>query len=183
MSLKAYVKVGTLSNLGDVRYCAGMGVDMIGFQVIPGQPDYLEASRFQEIRGWVSGPLFVAEIYGLRDTSVVETLLENYKPDYLELGVDEVLLLETYPLPYILRLLPGQTMPEVTVKPRWIITKEFTINSEIPVLLQVDTVESVVEATGSSGVAGIAFKVEAAKFSGAGVHEFLGPLLEVMEEE
>jgi len=183
MSLKAYVKVGTLSNLGDVRYCAGMGVDMIGFQVIPGQPDYLEPERFQEIRGWVSGPLFVAEIYGLADNTGLGSVLENYKPDYLELGVQEAALLVSYPLPYILRLLPGETMPALPVKPDWIITNELHAYYDAPLMLQADTVESITEAMNSQAIKGIAFKVEAATLSGAGVHEHLGPLLEMMEED
>ncbi|MEJ7645889.1 MAG: hypothetical protein WKF87_14940 [Chryseolinea sp.] len=183
MSLKAFVKVGTLTNLADARYCAGMGVDMVGFMVIPGQPDHTKHALFQEIRGWVSGPLFVAEIYGLSDPGELENVLENYKPDYFELGLRETSFLENYSLPFILRLLPGETMPKLPTMPAWIITNEQRADSKIPVLVEADTAESVVSAMESSNKIGIAFKVEGNKLLGAGIHEVLGPLLELMEED
>jgi phosphoribosylanthranilate isomerase len=183
MSLKAYTKVGALSNLGDVRYCAGMGVDMIGFQVIPGHPDYLEPSRFQEIRGWVSGPLFVAEIYGLTDNEMLTGIIEDYKPDYLELGLDEAGHLGSYPLPYILRVLPGEKVPPLKVEPAWIISNELRDDSPVPVLLLTDTAERVTEHLNRSNAKGMAFKVGTQELSANGVHEIIGPLLEVLEED
>ncbi len=183
MPLKAFVKVGTLANLGDVRYCAGMGVDMIGFQVISGHADYVAPSRFQEIRGWVNGPLFVAEIYGLNDSSVLEAILEDYKPDYLEMGIREVALLARFPVPYILNLKPGESMPDVAILPSWIIAKEIGGDKKIPVLLQVDTAEGMAQAINSSGVNGIVLKVDTHSSSSASVPEVLGYLLELLEEE
>jgi phosphoribosylanthranilate isomerase len=34
MPLKTFVKVGCITNLSDARYCAGMGVDMLGFRAV-----------------------------------------------------------------------------------------------------------------------------------------------------
>lgn len=56
MSLKAKVKVGNITNLSDARYCAGMGVDWLGF------PATLDTKLYQEITGWVTGPAFVLEV-------------------------------------------------------------------------------------------------------------------------
>lgn len=64
MALKTTVKV-TVNNLSDARYCAGMGVDYIGFSTIPDDPFYLSPDNFAEISEWVSGVNFVAETNGI----------------------------------------------------------------------------------------------------------------------
>ncbi len=60
MSLKTKVKVGNITNLSDARYCAGMGVDMLGFPVTG--PNAVSLEKFKEINGWVTGPELVLEI-------------------------------------------------------------------------------------------------------------------------
>jgi phosphoribosylanthranilate isomerase len=57
MSLKTKVKAGNITNLSDARYCAGMGVDWLGFP-----SDSIDPKTFAEITGWVTGPQFVLEI-------------------------------------------------------------------------------------------------------------------------
>lgn len=102
MPLKTIVKVSHISNLSDARYCAGMGVDMVGFQVIPGTEHYMPPERFQDIRGWISGPGIVAEMYELNTAAQVVSVLETYAPDYLELTFTEFhKFCEHLPLPCI----------------------------------------------------------------------------------
>ncbi len=57
MSLQTKVKAGNITNLHDARYCAGMGVDWLGFRA-----DTVDAVTFKEITHWVSGPQFVLEL-------------------------------------------------------------------------------------------------------------------------
>ncbi len=57
MSLKTKVKVGNVTHLGDARYCAGMGVDWLGF---PAQA--INPTTFKEITSWVTGPQFILEL-------------------------------------------------------------------------------------------------------------------------
>jgi phosphoribosylanthranilate isomerase len=94
MPLKTLVKVGSISNLSDARYCAGMGVDMLGFRVIEGQPNFIAPKLYQEIRGWVSGPKFIAELYGITRADIIKSLIEDYAPDYLELSLTEYQVLK-----------------------------------------------------------------------------------------
>jgi len=89
MPLSTTVKVGNISNLSDARYCAGMGVEMLGFSVIEGQRHYVSPKLFQEIRGWVSGPAVVAEIYGIQSKEQLADIVENYQPDFFELDENE----------------------------------------------------------------------------------------------
>ena len=89
MPLKTVVKVGNISNLSDARYSSGMGVDMLGFRVLEGQENHISPKLFQEIRGWVTGPKIVAEIYGLASADQLSKVIENYAPDNYELTAEE----------------------------------------------------------------------------------------------
>ena len=95
MALKTLVKVGNISNLSDARYCAGMGVDMLGYVAIEGQPNHVPFKLYQDIRGWVAGPSSVIELYGLTNSHSIKELVENYRPDFLEVSIKEIKHLPT----------------------------------------------------------------------------------------
>lgn len=61
MALKTTVLVSGINNLSDARYCAGMGADMMGFNLDVNHPDHLTEEAFKEITGWVSGIKLVGE--------------------------------------------------------------------------------------------------------------------------
>jgi len=104
MALKTSVKVGRISNLSDARYCSGMGVDWLGFRVNKSDPDYINPDLFQEIRGWFSGPEIVAEIYGITSEEVLREAEVSYQPDYLELSLNEISLVQSSSLPLLLSI-------------------------------------------------------------------------------
>lgn len=110
MSLKTIVKVGNITNLSDARYCAGMNVDMLGFVTVESKKNYLPVKEYQDIRGWLSGPKIVAEVYGLQSKQEVDSIIENYKPDYLELTLAELHLVDDR-LPLIVRVPEGLSIP------------------------------------------------------------------------
>ena len=103
MALKTLVKISNVTNLSDARYCAGMGVDMLGFSMDADSPDYVEPAKFTEMRSWVAGVQIVGETTST-DPDVIEQLLDTYQPDLLQ--VDEAALLpylSTFGKPIILR--------------------------------------------------------------------------------
>jgi phosphoribosylanthranilate isomerase len=102
MSLKTFVKVGKITNLSDARYCSGMGVDMLGFRVIPSDADYLTPERFKEFRGWFTGPTVVAEAFGIQSSEEIATIIDNYQPDFIELSVADLKNVKISSLPIIL---------------------------------------------------------------------------------
>lgn len=55
MNLKTFVKIGNITNLSDARYCAGMGVDILGFPLDPSSDESISAETFKEITEWISG--------------------------------------------------------------------------------------------------------------------------------
>lgn len=102
--LSTLVKISNVTNLSDARYCAGMGVDMLGFSMDENSPDYVDPTRFAEIRGWLVGVQIVGETTET-DLDQIRQLLDGYQPDLLQ--VDEAALLPTLSTlgkPLILRL-------------------------------------------------------------------------------
>jgi len=104
MALQTLVKISGVTNLSDARYCAGMGVDMLGFSMDANAPDYVDPQKFGEIRGWVMGVQIVGET-GSIDPEQIEQMLETYQPDLLQ--VDDAAMipyLSTFDKPIILRI-------------------------------------------------------------------------------
>lgn len=114
MALRTTVKISNVTNLSDARYCAGMGVDLLGFSMDPDSPDYVEPARFAEMRGWVAGVHIVGETHS-DDPNAIEAMLDTYQPDVLQ--VDESALLpylSTFGKPLILRIeLVGTTLAQL----------------------------------------------------------------------
>lgn len=49
------VLVKGINNLSDARYCAGMGVDYVAFELNPSDPNYLDPAKIKEIKNWLVG--------------------------------------------------------------------------------------------------------------------------------
>ena len=90
MALQTLVKISTVTNLSDARYCAGMGVDMLGFSMDADAPDYVEPATFNNIKAWVAGVQIVGETTAT-DPEIIEQLLAAYQPDILQ--IDEAALI------------------------------------------------------------------------------------------
>ncbi len=122
MALRTLVKVGSITNLSDARYCAGMGVDFLGFRAVQGQPNAIAPATYQEIRGWITGPQIVAELYGLRDRGELDTILNDFQPDFLEFSLEEWAILNAAPpLPFMLSVKPSDELPLGMPRPAYLI--------------------------------------------------------------
>jgi phosphoribosylanthranilate isomerase len=85
MALKYLVKVSEVNNLSDARYCAGMGVEMLGFCLDETHPKFIELARLREISVWVSGVKVVGEFTG-DDVENINYLAEQLNLDYIQLS-------------------------------------------------------------------------------------------------
>jgi phosphoribosylanthranilate isomerase len=81
MSLKTKVKAGNITNLSDARYCAGMGVDWLGFPA-----DSIDPKTFAEITGWVTGPQFVLEL----SAGAIPESIAEYAVDIIQVNHQHV---------------------------------------------------------------------------------------------
>lgn len=182
MALKTFVKVASITNLTDARYCAGMGVDMLGFQAVQGQPNYIKPLAFQEIRGWITGPVIVAEVYGIQNEAELADILENYKPDYVEMGLKELSCFSALSLPLILSV-EKQAYPEnLAIQPAYLITED-TFEASIPLLARVQSLEDLKKLITNKHVTGIVLKGGAELKPGLKDFEVMNDVLEFLEEE
>ncbi|MEO5603246.1 MAG: hypothetical protein ABIR06_20155 [Cyclobacteriaceae bacterium] len=189
MSLNALVKVSRISNLSDARYCSGMGVEMLGFRVIPGQEDYIPPELFQEIRGWVSGPKIIAELYGITSADEIGFIIQTYAPDYFELTYAEFKAFGTaLSLPCIVYL-PSEEITTVTSYDNtnffYLLVGEQTTCKDLPgiypALIKITSLDKLHEKLSNECFAG--FVLESSKQSRPGVTNYdqLGNILEALE--
>ncbi|PRY87213.1 phosphoribosylanthranilate isomerase [Mongoliibacter ruber] len=61
MALKTFVKISAVNNLSDARYCAGMQVNLMGFNLEENNKNYISPEKFKEITDWLSGLEYIAE--------------------------------------------------------------------------------------------------------------------------
>lgn len=76
MSLRYPVKVNRVNNLSDARYCAGMGVEILGIS------NEISAQEYIAITGWVTGLDICLDIY--KNVDNVVDLVNELKPTYVE---------------------------------------------------------------------------------------------------
>jgi len=81
MSLKTKVKAGNITNLSDARYCAGMGVDWLGFPI-----NSIDAKTLGEITGWVTGPQFILEL----SAGAIPESLGEYPVEFLQIDFKQL---------------------------------------------------------------------------------------------
>jgi phosphoribosylanthranilate isomerase len=78
MSLRTLVKISNVTNLSDARYCAGMGVEWLGFSM-----DSLPVEKVAELRGWVAGVRIVGETTET-DAGRLAERVQTYQPDAVQ---------------------------------------------------------------------------------------------------
>lgn len=83
MSLKTFVKIGNINNLSDARYCAGMMVDILGFNLEEGTEGYVSSETFKEISEWIAGVKFAGEFKNALPTEIKLAAI-GYNLDFIE---------------------------------------------------------------------------------------------------
>lgn len=105
MALRTTVKVGSINNLSDARYCAGMGVDILGFCFETEDDKFVEPTIFLSISEWLSGVEYMAEFPTYTAQKIEESLEKYEKVQHLQIGnVTDLPLLEKRDTPITLSL-------------------------------------------------------------------------------
>ncbi len=102
MSLQTLVKAGNITNLSDARYCAAMGVEIMGFPLGKLGPFSLDIQKIKEMTGWLSGVKIALELTKETfDLTYLQEAIEILKPDYLQVPIemaDELTKITSIPL-------------------------------------------------------------------------------------
>jgi phosphoribosylanthranilate isomerase len=84
MALKTFVKISNVNNLSDARYCAGMYVNLMGFNLEENNENYLSPDNFSEITEWLSGLEYVGEFESSHPDTILNTV-RHYQLDYIQI--------------------------------------------------------------------------------------------------
>ena len=76
MSLKYFVHVSSINNLSDARYCSGMMVNSLGFDLDKESKNKLPLENINEICKWVNGVDFVGEFNNSQSNYINEVINE-----------------------------------------------------------------------------------------------------------
>ena len=68
------VKISNVTNLSDARYCAGMGVEMLGFSIDEDSPNYISPKKFEDICSWLAGVTLIAETSRSNPEDIIKSL-------------------------------------------------------------------------------------------------------------
>ena len=74
------ILVKNITSLSEARYCSGMLVDYISFDLNPESADYIELKEFEEIKNWLSGVKILGS-YHTEDIFKIIEALNLYKLD------------------------------------------------------------------------------------------------------
>jgi phosphoribosylanthranilate isomerase len=91
MGLKLAVKVSDISNLSNARYCAGMGVEYLGFNLNETSSSYINPTQFQDITYWVAGVCYVGEFAANTDVADIKLASQNYQLDFIQVENIDIL--------------------------------------------------------------------------------------------
>jgi len=86
--LSRTVLVKNITNLSEARYCAGMGVEYLSFDLNHDSPHFLPKPAFDEIRNWLTGIKVLGHTH-LTDVSELTALKDDYQLDGYVLSSEE----------------------------------------------------------------------------------------------
>ena len=86
MALKFYTKISGINNLSDARYCAGMGVDILGFNLEKDNANYIDALKYTAITEWLSGVTYCAEFENSTTDQILMALKQYPKVSYVQIS-------------------------------------------------------------------------------------------------
>lgn len=126
--LNKKVLVKSITSLSEARYCAGMFVDYISFDLNEASEYHVSKKKFDEIRGWLSGVKILISLPG-NDLSLLQDTVADYAPDGFLFSPEQFHLMPLLDPPLKVlewtddpALLPFHPEPEVIL----LLTAEFT---------------------------------------------------------
>ena len=180
MNLKTLVKVGNISNLSDARYCAGMGVQLLGFNLDPSDPEHISLDTAREIMGWVSVDDFVFECGTMSVDEILKTKKETGVSFFQIDDPINVSKLKNADCKVILK-----DAEATDAHPDYILIEDqHELNSTVPILRGFDvSTDELPQILDSENYSGIALKGSIEEKPGFKDYDELADILEFLENE
>ena len=83
MKSKKFIKIRGVNNLSDARYCAGMMVDVIGFNLNLNDQNCVDVELLKAITQWIQGPEIAGEFDDMA-LEPIQTYLSQVDLDIIE---------------------------------------------------------------------------------------------------
>ena len=88
MSLKYFVHVSSINNLSDARYCSGMMVNSLGFDLDENSNNKLSIENINDICGWVNGVDFVGE-FNNSSSTYINSIIDKIDFEYISININK----------------------------------------------------------------------------------------------
>ncbi len=92
---KKEILVKNISNLSEARYCAGMLVDFISFELDKNEVNFIDLKKYSEIKGWINGIKLLGNSASLTPNEIKELIkerdLDGFIFDYSQIDLIELL--------------------------------------------------------------------------------------------
>lgn len=92
---KKEILVKNISNLSEARYCAGMLVDFISFELDKNEVNFIDLKKYSEIKGWINGIKLLGNSAFLTPNEIKELIkerdLDGFIFDYSQIDLIELL--------------------------------------------------------------------------------------------
>lgn len=197
MLLKIKVKVSHISSLSDARYCAGMGVNWLGFSSDETKEGFVSPTTFKEITEWISGPDFIIEI-SEKDIDGIEQIITEYHPGAIQLQWPiRQHILDRCTVPIIISLSFNQLteneneLKEIASQVEYFSVEKGTvdwqkltdISSKLPVYIGTDVSPNTIPTILASPLSGITLYGSVEDKPGFKDYDELAGILELLEED
>ena len=90
MSLKYFVHVSSINNLSDARYCSGMMVNSLGFDLDNYSKSKLPVENIKDICKWVNGVDFVGE-FNNSETNYINRVINKIDFNYISININNTI--------------------------------------------------------------------------------------------
>lgn len=124
MALITLVKAGNITNLSNARYCAGMGVEIIGFPMIKNSLNEYETSKIKEMANWLSGIQMALEFKDENiETERLLEILSDLNPDFIQLPLSQYKRIKEHiEIPIILTTSSANNLDEIRPQDYYLFT-------------------------------------------------------------
>ena len=87
------IRIGGIYNLIGLRFAAGVGADIVGFNLSLNLPNYVDPLKIKEMMGWIQGPILVGQFSILDGIDYINSVCQELDLNLIELDKYDLTLI------------------------------------------------------------------------------------------